>query len=236
VGKLLKKLADWDTGKKDPGSRASDKDPLHSALPFLIVASTLGFVAMGWQASVTDERATRKDEVSRQDLVRLAQLKLQKVQEVDSDIRVFGELERHRLLANQLRRDADRARAGDRQGLVQAERAERGLAEALAPELKYFPGDSALRGEPYNARTAQTLAETGDDEMASLEPNELRSAAHEQRQRGLHLTGLAVLFVVGLVLFTIAAVTSGKTARGLAAVGAVFSICALALFPSVRWF
>ena len=49
------------------------------------------------------------------------------------------------------------------------------------------------------------------------------------------MTGLAVLYVAGLVFFTLAAVTGGRRARTFAVLGATFAVAAFAGFPMVRW-
>jgi hypothetical protein len=49
------------------------------------------------------------------------------------------------------------------------------------------------------------------------------------------MTGLAVLYVAGLVFFTLAAVTGGQRARTFAVLGAILAVVAVAAFPVVRW-
>lgn len=235
----MQKLAEWD----EPGEDEAESDRLHDWLPFAIVAVSLGAAVMGWQGSVADERATHKDEVSRQDLVRLAQLKLNNVQTVDADIRVFGEVEQHNLQARELRRDARRVSGPQRLRLAAEAGRERAVARSLAQNLLRYsnvgpqlsPDRRALAGRPYDVRSALALAESGNEEMASLEPNPLRAAAKRERAKGLHLTGLAVLFIVGLVFFTLAAVNRGGRAQMFASLGATAAVAALILFPIVRF-
>jgi hypothetical protein len=237
------KLAQWDAADAAEPAADSDRssaipsksDWLRDWLPFAIVAVSVGAAAMGWQASVADERATNKDEVSRQDLVRLQQLRLEKVQAVDAEIRMFGSLEQHLLLAKELRRDAMRAGGSERHRLASEERVEQAAARSLAAQLTFFDRERVLKGEPYNAQVARVTAESSDVDMASLEPTPLRLAARSQRTMGLRLTGLAVLFVMGLVFFTLAAVNQSRRAQMFAGLGATAAVSALALFPIVRF-
>jgi hypothetical protein len=56
------------------------------------VLVSLASAAMGWQASIRDERATHSDKLARQALVFQRQGELAKVQEVDSDVRLLHKL------------------------------------------------------------------------------------------------------------------------------------------------
>jgi hypothetical protein len=191
---------------------------------------------MGWQASVADQRAALKDELSRQDLVRFEQLKLQNVQAVDSDLRGFGEAERHGLLSGEFRREAHHAVGAERRRLAAEAVNERHLTDPIASELRFIDPTrlGGTRTYTYDVKSALTQAESGDANIASLEPNPLRVAARQQRTRGLHLTGLAVIFILGLAWFTLAAITRGKRAQAFACLGAAATICAVVLFPIVR--
>ena len=106
------KLAEWDhaEGEREEGTEAQ-RGRLRYWLPFAIVAVSVGAAAMGWQASVADERATHHDVVSRQDLVRLSQIKLQKLQTVDAELRTYGEYERY-LRSSRASRPATLGRSG----------------------------------------------------------------------------------------------------------------------------
>jgi hypothetical protein len=229
-------LARWDGAEdEDRGDgQPPPRDWLHRWLPFAIVLVSVGAGAAGWQASVADERATRHDEVSRQDLVRLTQVKLAKVQSVDADLQAYGRYERHALLATELRRDARRATQPLRGWLADEARTNRLSATSLLDELE-FGGALPDTREPYDATYALVLAETGDADLSSVEPNRQREEARDQRTMGLHLTGLAVLCIVGLVFFTLAAVTRGRRAYAFAGLGTSVAIVAAGLFPLVRW-
>jgi hypothetical protein len=61
-------------------------------VPVGIVLMSLASAAMGWQASIRDERATHSDKLARQALVFQRQGELAKVQEVDSDVRLLHKL------------------------------------------------------------------------------------------------------------------------------------------------
>ena len=116
-------------------------------LPFAIVAVSVGAAAMGWQASVADERATHHDVVSRQDLVRLSQIKLQKLQTVDAELRTYGEYERYALLAREQARDALSARG---------ERAPSACGPRLPPTRRWRNRSTASCGWPATSRAPVT--------------------------------------------------------------------------------
>ena len=229
------KLAEWDhaEGEREQGTEAQ-RGRLRYWLPFAIVAVSVGAAAMGWQASVADERATHHDVVSRQDLVRLSQIKLQKLQTVDAELRTYGEYERYALLAREQARDALSAGGSERRRLWASAAANEALAQSLYGQLR-LAGDIPGSRHPYDVQAALARAESGDPDLSSVEPNARRAEARDQRGRSLHMTGLAVLYVAGLVFFTLAAVTGGRRARTFAVLGATFAVAAFAGFPMVRW-
>lgn len=205
------KLEQWD------GSGASEADGsgvLHRWLPIAIVLVSVGAATMGWQASVADERATQKDDLSRQDLMLQQQVRVRKVQEVDSDLRLFGEVERHFLLADAIEYQAHLSGVQESSQLKSEAENNREMATTLDSQLRYPDAVEAGTTVSYNVGSALRDAEAGDRYLSSLEPNRLRGEAVFQRRRGLELVGLAVLFIVALVFFTLASVTSGRDSNG----------------------
>jgi hypothetical protein len=227
------KLAEWDRAEGEEGT-AAKRGRLHYWLPFAIVAVSVGAAAMGWQASVADERATHHDVVSRQDLVRLSQIKLQKLQGVDAELRTYGDYERSALLAGEQARDAAAVTGAESRRLWADASVNAGLALSLFEQLR-LAGHRPGSPRPYDVQAALVQAETGDADLSSVEPNALRVEARDQRNRSLHMTGLAVLYVAALVFFTLAAVTGGRRARSFAVLGAIVALTAVAAFPFVRW-
>lgn len=227
------KLAEWDRAEGEEGT-AAQRGRLHYWLPFAIVAVSVGAAAMGWQASIADERATHHDVVSRQDLVRLSQIKLQKLQGVDAELRTYGDFERSALLSLEQAREAAAVTGAERQRLSGEARVNFGLALSLFRQVR-LAGDLPGSRRPYDVQAALVQAESGDADLSSVEPNALRVEARDQRNRSLHMTGLAVLYVAGLVFFTLAAVTGGRRARTFAVLGAILAVVAMAAFPVVRW-
>lgn len=236
VRRLGEKLAEWDRATDEGRDDASAwARRLRYGLPFAIVAVSIGAAAMGWQASVAEERATHHDVVARQDLVRLSQIKLQKLQTVGADLRAYGDLERSTLIAQEQFRDARTGPKATRRRLDADGSVNAAVAVSLAEEHHWLAGGAPGSREPYDVRAALTQAETGDADLSSVEPNLLRAEARDQRDRSLRLTGLAVLYVAGLVFFTLAAVTGGRRAFAFAALGVVAALAAAAAFPIVRW-
>jgi hypothetical protein len=209
-------------------------DLLHKLLPFAIVLTSVGAATMAWQASVAEERATHADVLSRQDLVREQQIRFQKVQEVDADLRVFGQWERSFLLSDQLSRELRVLPRRERGDLNTQAVAERNVADALEQDL--VPGPwIANANTAYDVRQALRITETGDPELSSLEPNRRRGLAKDERELALHLTGLLVLFVVALVFVTTGAVMRSRRAYWFAATGTVCALVATVLYFPVRF-
>jgi hypothetical protein len=225
------RLAKWDGESLKPESSAENW--LHRWLPVAIVLASLAAATMAWQASVAEERATHKDVLSRQDLVREQQIDLEKVQEVDAHLRVFGEFERSRLLANALQRDSARLGGAAGRRLANEAHASRTASDALGSQLLLDPGTSSAA--PYDVRALLRAVQTGDRELSSLEPNRLRASARHQRTLALRLTGLLVIFIAALVFLTVAAVARSALSNWFAASGAVTVLVATVLFFVVRF-
>jgi hypothetical protein len=252
---LRARLEDWDgAGAPD----ALDKGRLRRWLPGAIVLVSLGAASMGWQASVADERATQKDDLSRQELVLQQQIRLRKVQQVDSDLRLFDQIDRDELMAVALEAMPHRSHGRDPRLLLA--KGAREAARQLAEGFDYPDAIRSTGNDPYyDVEAALEEATSSDRDLSGLAPARLRQAAVAQRIRGLHLVGLAVLFVVALVLFTCAAITSGRghprrryaprialTRRASAsgaeasaylftACGVVVTVAAAVMFVLVRW-
>lgn len=201
-------LSRWDgAGFSEESDRDSDR--LHRTLPALIVLVSLAAATMGWQASVQDERATQKDEVSRQDFISLQQIRLQRTKQVDADINLFGTFEQYYLLGQSARDQARELRGDKRRTLAQEGGADSKIADTLENQILY-PAAVRSPRNPYDVRAAIVEAESSDPGLSSLEPNVFRAQAKADRTRALHLVGLAALFVAALVFFTCAAVTQSK--------------------------
>jgi hypothetical protein len=224
---------------------------LHDHLPYAIVAVSILAAMMGWRASLADEGSAHTDELSRQDLVRQQAIVLQDIQTVDSDVRLFGPFEENSLLSAALRTDAAKITGSEAQSLSREAQARLELARSFGDELQlqYFtPADPAntgpygdLRsdgtykpGHPYDVKGAIAISGTINADLTSLEPDRLRTEARSERLRGVHLIGLATLFVAALVFFTLAAVSRGQVVAWFTASGAVVALIALVLFPIIE--
>jgi hypothetical protein len=268
---VMRKLAEWDSGsepfdRRDPAGRlkrerwtgagvvadaTGSAGWLHRFLPAAIVAVSLGAATMGWQASVADERATVKDDMSRQELFLQQQVGLRKVQEVDADVRLFSEVEQQQLIAIAAEEQLTRAANRERATLAEQAAAHQESADALAHQVRFQEGEL---GAVYNVKEAARLAVAGDPQLTSFEPNRLHEVAETLRNRGVDLVGIAVIYIAALVFFTCAAVTSGRGGARLAgtgsrlrgtpgeapaywfaSAGALATLGASVLFVVVRW-
>ena len=231
-----------------PGSLAAR---VRDRLPLAIVAVSVLAAVMGWRASLADESASHKDELSRQDLIRQQDSVLQKIQGVAADIKQFGTFEQSSVLAQQLSGEAARAGGAEGQSLTREAQADTELAREIGARMQYdsdytptnptnyhsdqnsgaLNQDGTYRpGNPYTVSAAIAAAESGDAELTGLEPDLLRKQARAERQKGVDLVGVAALFIAGLVCFTIAAVSRGRQVVWLAASGVTIAVIAIVLF------
>jgi hypothetical protein len=237
-----------DTGPEGPLATR-----LHNWLPMAIVVVSVLAAIMGWRASLADEGAAHSDELARQDLVFQQQLQLQRIQGVDSDIRLFGQFEQSSLMGTALLRDGPHVGGPAGQALTREGQGDIEQARTLGSQFRYLgdynpanpsnyytksnrngglQSDGAYRpGHPYRVGVALTGAESSDPQLSSLEPDALHNDAHSQRRKGVKLILLAALFIAALVFFTLAAVSRGLRTVSFSVVGVAVAVIALILFP-----
>lgn len=202
---------------------------------------------MGWRASLSDEHAVHQDELSRQDLVQQQQSELADTQLVDSYMTQFGTFAEDSLLARSLRQDAPRVDHNNAQTMLSEAQVDLNLARNIGRQIgftypaaaPYVNPDGSYEPQKGSAFDfAQTLAfvESADETLHGLDPDQLRAQARSQRLLGLHLTGIAALFVSALVFLTLAAVSRGTRARWFASLGGLVAGVALVLFALVDLF
>lgn len=237
------------TDAPTPAEKA-EKRPLHEVvhlwIPLAIVVVSVCAAIVGWRASLSDESATRHEELSRQDLVQQQQLLIQDNDAVDSDIQTFGQFAEDSLLAESLLHDANTV-GGNLAGQLRIEGgADLTIALGLAKEIHNISyvfdptnpqGNPDLRsdgsylpGHPYSAATGLATAENNDFSLHGLEPGALLAVADNEHDKGVNFTGVAALFIAVLVLLTLGAVVPGRQKLWFAGSGAALGLTALALF------
>jgi hypothetical protein len=221
---------------------------VHNWLPIAIVIVSVLAAVMGSWASVTDEHATRSDELGRQDFVSQQSALLFDVQQVDSDLRLFGTYEQYSLLGQGLLADTEKVGGREGQALAREGQADVEVARSLGGQMStlgYSPAipenfsslqaNGAYRaGNPPDASTALRQELGGDSNLAALEPDRLHARAQAQRATGVRLVGVAALFIAGLVFFTFAALTRALYPVWFSACGIAVAMVALALFLIVE--
>ncbi|HWE32634.1 MAG TPA: hypothetical protein VG410_04065 [Solirubrobacteraceae bacterium] len=230
--------------------RRAFHEVIHLWIPLSIVVVSVLAAVMGWRASVADETATRKYELSRQDLVQQQQLLIEDNDAVDNDIRAYGEFAQYSGLAHSLLHDAGQV-GGTGGAVLQSEgQADLGIAQYLGKQIKYLnygfdpsspTGNSYLRsdgtllpGNAYNAQLAFSVAQNTDVDLHGLAPDQLLAQAESAHTQGVRLTGIAALFIAVMVLLTVAALITGPPKVWLVGSGATIMIAALVLFVLVE--
>jgi hypothetical protein len=219
---------------------------VHLWIPLAIVVVSVCAAIVGWRASLSDERATHYEELSRQDLIQQRQLLIQDHNTVDSDVRLFGQFAQYSTLAESLLHDADVVGGPTGDQLRQQGAADLAIALTLGKQVQtvdyaFDPSDPSgnvylrtngtyLPGNPYNAEQGQATAENNDFALHGLEPEPLLAKAEVQHNKGVDFTGIAALFVGVLVLLTLGAVVRGPQKLWFAGSAAAVGLIALVLF------
>jgi hypothetical protein len=207
-------------------------------VPLGIVLVSVLAAVMGWRASIAEEHSNHDNELARQDLVRQQQLQLGDLLAANSDVRLFGSYEQTSLLAQALRSQARHAQGTQADDLKRQAASNVTVAQSLYGRLS---GNALPRvnvdstfdpSAPYDLKAERAALRIENDELAALDPDRLRNNARAERNRGVQLTGLAALFVVAIVLFTLAAV--GLSSALFAISGAVVGAVALILFITIE--
>ncbi|HWF52577.1 MAG TPA: hypothetical protein VG294_18185 [Solirubrobacteraceae bacterium] len=203
----------------------------YTALGIVIVS--IFAAAMAWRASVADDGAGSKEQLAEQNLLQQQELTATDEASVFHDLSLFGRYEEHVNLAVALERDAAQATpAATARALSVRAQQERQLAHS---EQALFEGPLPTTRRDgsvsYDAAYARSQAQLRDVELLDLQPPEqLRAQASTLHEKGVRLTGLAVLFVAALVLLTFAELSGPAVARLFAFSGGGVAVAAAVLF------
>ena len=178
------------------------------------------------------------------------------VQQIDSDLRLFGTYEQYSLLGQRLLSDAGKVGGSEGQALAREGQADIEVARGLGSQmtsLDYSPAfpdyiysssthggvlqaNGTYRpGNPPDATSSLTSELSGDSNLITLDPNRLHAQAQAQRNRGVQLLGVAALFIAGLVFFTFAALSQGLYPLWFSACGLAVALVAVVLFPIIQF-
>jgi hypothetical protein len=213
----------------------------------IVVVSVMSAFA-AWRSSVHDEYGSQHDAEYRQDLVLLQQAERSTEEQIAQEVSLFGSYEEHAVQARSMSSEARRARAdADTQlasRLALASQAESSIANAQQFGFQDGYPQRTRAGYTYNPQTAYEFAASGDLASAQHRPAEQRRLATAEHRTGVHLEGIAALFIAALVLLTFAEVvgagqdrTDGRipvgATRMFAASGVTVALVASALFLMV---
>jgi hypothetical protein len=200
-----------------------------------IVAVSILTAAMAWRASAADETAGAKEQLATENVFQQQELMASDESSVIHDIGLFDRYEEHLNLARALQRDAAHASGSAARALAVQVQEARGLARDEQPLFEGpLPTTRPDGSVTFDAAYARSQARLRDFELADLKsPSQLRAQAGVEHERGVRLTGLAVLFVAALVLLTFAELGSPVAARLFAVSGAAVAFTAVVLFVLV---
>lgn len=217
-----------------PAQGSEDGRRSQVVLALAIVIMSILAATMAWRASVADDASGGFNQLAEQNLLQQQQLTASDESIILHDIAVFGTYERYENLATLLQRDAARAPAGQARTLALRAQQDLDLAQQQGA-LFEVGGPSVVHGMvTFDVAFARRAARLRDTDLLDLQaPSTLRTDAGRQATKSLRLTGLAVLFVAALVLFTFAQLTGASVSSLFALSGTAVALIAIGLFISI---
>lgn len=192
----------------------------------IVVVAVLGSV-MSYRAAVAEQESARSEHLAAQQEIQRESALSTDNQLVDQDLRVFGRLQEHLLLARELRRQAATVSGEEAHALdVQAQQ-EVALARAEQTFLQGAGLDATSQLPKYAARLARQQAISSDQDLERLVPRELAEDAKRIHVRSVKMIGLAAMFIVALFFLTLAEANLGGMRRGFVVVGGIVAVVAI---------
>jgi hypothetical protein len=193
----------------------------------IVVVATLGSI-MSYRAATAEQESARSEHLAaQQEIQRESALSTDNAL-VDQDLRVFGRLQEHLLVARELRRQAANAQGAEAHQLEVQAQQEVALARAGQTFLQGAGFDATNLGTPrYAARLARQQAISTDQDLERLVPHELAQDAKKVHLRSVRMIGLAAMFIVALFFLTLAEANIGGLRRGFVVVGAIVAVVAI---------
>ena len=192
----------------------------------IVLVATLGAI-MSYRAAVAEQESARSEHLAAQQEIQRESALSTDNQLVDQDLRVFGRLQEHLLLARELRRQA--ANTGGAQGRSLDVQAQQEVALARAEQtFMQGAGLNATGAQPiYAVRLARQQAIASDQDLERLVPRELAADAKKVHLRSVRMIGLAAMFIVALFFLTLAEANVGGLRRGFVVVGLIIGAAAV---------
>lgn len=192
----------------------------------IVLVATLGAL-MSYRAAIAEQESARSEHLAAQQEIQRESALSTDNQLVDQDLRVFGRLQEHLLLARELRRQA--ANTGGAQGRSLDVQAQQEVALARAEQTFLQGAGLNATGDlpTYGARLARQQAIASDQDLERLVPRELAADAKKIHLRSVRMIGLAAMFIVALFFLTLAEANVGGLRRGFVVVGLVVGAVAV---------
>ena len=192
----------------------------------IVTVATLGSL-MSYRAAVAEQESARSEHLAAQQEIQRESALSTDNQLVDQDLRVFGRLQEHLLLARELRRQAGTAHGAEAHALEVQAQQEVALARAEQTFLQGAGLDATGDVPRYAARLARQQAIASDQDLERLVPHELAEDAKRVHLRSVKMIGLAAMFIVALFFLTLAEANVGGLRRGFVVVGGVVGVIAI---------
>ncbi|HEX9824627.1 MAG TPA: hypothetical protein VGB51_09600 [Actinomycetota bacterium] len=225
----------------DDRSRDAPSGSFRTIVAVLIaVVSALGATA-AWRASVISIRASDLTEDGLLELVQKEQIRAQLDSQIDQDLRLLAQYQRHVNAWRLLREDAKEVR-GDEPQLAETleaqARTEIGQARALAP---FFRTSSPGLGEAdgtfeFDRDFVRRQLLEFQPEFTDLRPDATFRESRETFEITVNLVLVVALFIASLFFLTLAQFTSERIRGLFAGAGVLVAAAAVALFLVVGGF
>jgi hypothetical protein len=193
----------------------------------IVIVAVLGSL-MSYRAAIAEQESARSEHLAAQQEIQREQALSTDNALVDQDLRVFGRIQEHLLLARELRRQAANAGGAAAHALdVQAQQ-EVALARAEQTFLQGAGLDATNLDSPrYASRLARQQAVASDQDLERLVPHQLAEEAKNVHLRSVRMIGLAAMFIVALFFLTLAEANVGGMRRGFVVVGGIVGVLAI---------
>jgi hypothetical protein len=192
----------------------------------IVVVATLGSI-MSYRASLAEQDSARSEHLASQEEIQRESALSTDNQLVDQDVGVFGRLQEHLLLSQQLRRQAGAESGAAAHALLVQASQEVALARAEQTFMQGAGLNAAGSVPRYEARLARQQAIASDQDLERLVPEALAKQANSVHLRSVKLIGLAAMFIVALFFLTLAEANIGGLRRTFVVVGVIVAVLAI---------
>jgi hypothetical protein len=192
----------------------------------IVIVAVLGSI-MSYRAAIAEQESARSEHLAAQQEIQREQALSTDNALVDQDLRAFGRLQEHLLLARELRRQAANTGGEEAHTLQVQAQQEVALARTEQTFLQGAGLDATGDLPRYASRLARQQAIATDQDLERLVPHALAQEAKDVHLRSVRMIGLAAMFIVALFFLTLAEANVGGMRRGFVVVGGIVGTIAV---------